>query len=385
MFIKERRINTLHKKMVSQNNVRGKGMMFIAVCSFVLLISLSYVSAYSWLCLERGDGYTKPNGDVDICDKSSCTYCVDSDGYSTSFGHCGGSPSCDGEGGGSVDSEPPVLTVNSPTNNNVYDSKKVLFDVSSNELIALYYMKNDGKENWKRLSSSTSSYSKTVSLDEGENDITIKGVDENDNEAEIVKTFFVDSKDPKIKKTSPKSGFANGLFEVQFEEDNPTSLVLFYGTDSVTRQVVFNLDTCTTDRRKTTCTQQVNLAEFDGEEIEYWVELEDIAGNTDESKPIGLDVDMTAPVITNPTNFWTMPDEDHIQFNLAITELNFDEAVYIDNSDSKPKEKRICSSLKNGLCTKTVSFKDGHHDLDIIVRDDAGNFVMQNIEFDVLD
>ncbi len=361
-----------------KSNEKGKIMLLAIIFSLIILISLNYVSAYQWACLTYGQSIPRYT-----CWHDSCTLCVDDKGYSTDFSRCNDSPSCE-EGEETFDVTPPVLTINSPVNNAIYDSRSVLFDILSNEPISLYYMDNlDGKENWKRLSSSTSAYNKEINLDEGENSLTIKGIDRNDNFVEIIKSFFVDSKDPKIKKTSPSKGFANGSFAVEFQEDNPTSLILFYGND-VIRQKNLDLGACSTDKGKMYCSTQVNLQEFDGEEISYWFVLEDIAGNTDDSKPVDLDVDMTAPVINNPTSFWST-HENHIMFYIEVTEINFDEIVYIDNSDSKPKEKRICSSLKNNVCEKKVSFKDGHHEVDVIVRDDAGNFVKTSFAFDVVD
>jgi len=40
--------------------------------------------------------------------------------------------------------------------------------------------------------------------------------------------------------------------------------------------------------------------------------------------------------------------------------------------------------LKNGMCVKKVSFKMGHHEVDVMVMDEAGNAIGERIVFDVV-
>ena len=79
-----------------------------------------------------------------------------------------------------------------------------------------------------------------------------------------------------------------------------------------------------------------------------------------------------------------MPFEKYIVFNISITEINFDEISYIDSSESRPREKRICSRLKDGICEKKSMFKKGHHNVQIVIKDDAGNMMTKDFEFDVV-
>jgi hypothetical protein len=73
-------------------------------------------------------------------------------------------------------------------------------------------------------------------------------------------------------------------------------------------------------------------------------------------------------------------------FSLEIAEENFDRVVYTDSFNNIPstKEKTLCSSLKNNVCTKKATFKKGHHDVEVIVKDDAGNVASKTFSFDVV-
>ena len=59
----------------------------------------------------------------------------------------------------------------------------------------------------------------------------------------------------------------------------------------------------------------------------------------------------------------------------------FDVIEYMDNSDSNPRWRILCSSLKNNVCFKKVSFKVGSHNVMIRVLDNAGNSVGTSIQF----
>ena len=182
----------------------------------------------------------------------------------------------------------------------------------------------------------------------------------------------------------PKKGFATGEFDVNFIEDNPIELLFTYGNnESGTHTIPLPLGSCELIKKEYHCNTTVSLTEYDQEMITYQFMVRDVANNTGVSKLVGLIVDTTAPIILNPSDFW-MQHENHIMFNISIDEMNFDEVSYIDPTDSRPKERTICSSLKNDFCKKKVTFKTGHHELTLYVKDDAGNFVSQEIMFDVV-
>jgi len=327
-----------------------------------------------------------------------CQVCVNDNYYPTSFNKCKNLGACNTLGNGTaVDGNPPNLTVNSPLDGEVYDSKSVLMDLTINEPSSVYYKDNtESRIRWKRLSSNTQDYFRKIRFDEGFNNITIKVRDRNDNEVKVIKQFRVDSRKPKIKRTEPRRDFASGFFEVQFQEDNSESLILFYGNSGTgMRNVSLDLGECYLNKRRYYCDVQVDLEDYNEQDIEYWFELVDIAGTSVESKHIWLSVDTVNPILHNDNvvggesdSFWHQGEgrySKYVYFNLNITEPNFDEAVYSYlDSRGKTREKRLCSRLKDGMCKSRKSFRRGHYDLNVEIRDEAGNAIAYPIEFDVV-
>ena len=93
-------------------------------------------------------------------------------------------------------------------------------------------------------------------------------------------TFFIDDTLPKISKIEPKKIVSNN-FSVEFSEDNPKSIGLFYGNVNV--DLSFDID-CTLVIRKYKCRKVVDLSSFKGQKINFWFEIIDIVGNKGISK-----------------------------------------------------------------------------------------------------
>jgi len=324
----------------------------------ILIASISFVSAYHWLCLGYGDPYPFPSDRT--CWATLCQVCVHENGYAT---------------------------------REVYNSRYVLFDIESNEPATMKYLDNiNGRGRWKTLCSRCDEYDRSRSLRDGLQDITIKATDINGNSINITRQFSIDSKKPRIYRTAPKKGFADGMFQVQFKEENPTSLKLYYGIFGDMREKNIALENpavCYEYKKKTYCDTSVDLNDFDGKIIKYWFELEDIAGTVDESKTKELEVDTTFPVLNNPGSFWEQGDgryNKYIYFTFNVTEKNFDEITYIDYFDIRARERRLCSRLNNkGVCEKRKSFRKGDHVVDIKIIDEAGNDIStERIEFTVM-
>ena len=347
-------------------------------------------------CLTDGDKLMDIFGNINYaCEHDTCNVCVlktEIGNYTTLPSRCAGLEQCtfgsSGGGGGGVDVTPPIITLNSPIQNEVYNQKKVLFDLEVNEKADLAYLDNiNGRGRWNTLCYDCLSSEKGINLEEGENNITFRARDPKGNEAFKEISFFVDYKEPQIQKTFPKKGFVGSEFEVQFKEQNPSELILHYGnTGTGFREDELDIENdCYVEKSKTYCNTDVNLNDFNGQEIEYWFTLVDIADSLDESKHIFLIVDETAPVINNPSSFWTQGIgryNKYIYFNINITEENFEEAVYnyID-SKGRWKEKTLCSKLKEGICTTKKSFNEGYHELTISIIDKAGNSIGVPISF----
>jgi len=365
------------------------------------------ILGYADGCLVKGDTLMDVFGEVNYeCGGDRCPVCVmisEAGNYTTHSARCSGLPSCGFSGGGGhleVDLEPPTLIVNSPDNGDNYDSRKVLFDLACDgEICDFYYLDNiNGRGRWKKLANNKGSYYKKISFKDGFNSVTIKAVDMNNNPVNVTREFRVDSKEPRIKKTYPKKKkFASGLFEVQFSEVNPERLELVLAEVPLSRGDVgdelerFLLDIendCELVKKKYYCDIDVALDSYNGEDIEYYFVLEDIVGNVARSKKVMVSVDTEDPVILNLEDFWMRGEgryERYVYFNISIDEENFDEAVYfyVDNR-GRLRDKRLCSRLRDNVCTVKKSFRSGETLLNVTIFDDAGNYAVGLIEEDIV-
>lgn len=347
----------------------------------IMLLSVSYVSAYKLACLTYGEAVPSKQNPRYTCHSDICQVCVTDTNYPTAPGYCfhGGSTSACTGGNSSFDMQPPVLTINSPVDNQVYNTKQIMFDLTTDEPASISYIDNiNGRGVWKKIASGITTYKKGVSFKDGFKDITIKATDRSGNSMNITKKFTVDNTKPKIKKNLPAKGFADGNFEIQFAEQNPTSLVLHYGDKTSS----LNLGSCTIAKGIYSCNINVDLSSFSNQKINYWFTLTDVANNVVESKPISISVDISNPIINNPDSMYTQEGKK-ITFGIDITEPNLKEVSYIDNSAKKPKLTKLCSKLKNGKCDKKISLNPGTHALDIYVKDAAGNSVIKPITITV--
>jgi hypothetical protein len=276
---------------------------------------------------------------------------------------------------------PGAIDVFSPVQDAIYNERMVLINLSMSAKVKFFKYSIDGDDKLVTLCRNCDSFSRKKPFDDGFIQLTIFGMFDEGNVIEK-RNFTVDTKKPKILKTKPGRGFATGLFEVEFQEANPVSLILSYG-NNVTgyRNSELNLNGCEEKRTKKICNTTVNLEDYDGQEVEYWFNITDIVGNMDESKKRKLDVDVSKPIIEN-FNFTI--NKKYVTFLLNISEPNFDNVNYIDNSDLKPRWKLLCSTLKKGVCKKKISFRVGNHDLTIQVLDKAGNSVEFPVEFTII-
>jgi hypothetical protein len=390
-----------------KKKMEKKSLFVLSISAIVLtLMIMSFASAEFWACFDKGEkayycnNYKPPRS----CSSSTgCQWCMLSyDAADNCYIHgtwprCNQlAPSCGSIGGGDgpgVDGVPPVLSLSQPTDGSLFETRKVLVEFSLDEEADVYYLDTvNGRGKWNKVCSNCDpgnpAFSKGVSFEEGQNIIQFKAVDPAGNEAVTGNiNFFVDSKKPKIKKTLPKKGFANGEFWVNFQESNPAGLILYYGNNG-SSQANVDLASCIpsgTSNDKQSCDISIDLSPYNGQEINYWFTLTDIVGNTASSKPINIEVDMTDPVVNNPGDFFHYETgTKYAYFHLNINEDNFDEVSYsYTDSKGKVKEKTICSRLKEGMCEKKLSFTKGEWHLTVSVVDEAGNAVALPADFTV--
>ncbi|MEK6733807.1 MAG: hypothetical protein AABY27_01730 [Pseudomonadota bacterium] len=375
-----------------------KKQIILTLTSIILLVLLiSSVNADFWACFKKGDKINFCNPDTPDRTSPSNGYMVCIKEYNEtrqcynqgSPGKCNQAGGCLNVGGNSsIDSEPPVFALNNPLQNGIYNSKSILLDFDLDEKADVYYYDNiNGRGRWTRVCSDCSpgspAYSKNRRFNEGINNLTFKAMDVIGNEMLLNLSFTIDSKKPRIHKTEPRSEYASGLFEIQYSEENLKEIRIFYGNNE-TGFRNSSLNNCSSGERKW-CPIDVNLKDYDGERIEYYFIVKDIARNEKKSQiRQNLIVDTTFPVLNNPGSFWSYTaGERYVYFVFNITEKNLDKITYIDNSADNPRWKTLCSRLKDGICEAKKSFSKGSHNVDIQITDKAGNSIAKNIEFEV--
>lgn len=280
---------------------------------------------------------------------------------------------------------PGAIDVFSPVQDALYTNRMVPINLSMSAEVS-YFKYTDNGGSLITLCRNCNEYGfsklKRKPFDDGFHNLTIMAIFEAGSVYEY-RNFIVDTKEPRITKTEPTKGFATGEFSVEFQEKNPTSLFFNYGNDAVgLRNEQVNLEDCYSPKRnKMRCDIEINLTDFDLQEIKYWFNITDILGNYDESKPRALNVDVSNPII-NEFNYTI--NGRYITFFLNIIEPNFGKINYIDWNESTPRWRLLCSKLKNGICEKRKSFKLGEHNVSIEVLDEAGNSISERIEFNVV-
>jgi hypothetical protein len=269
------------------------------------------------------------------------------------------------------------MQVNSPLDG-IYSDKRIQFNISLSRTASIlgYTNENDAHPQFKRLCTNCNSFGLDItrfkSLNEGQNNLIFYAEDEFDNVIEKSVLITIDSKSPRITKTLPMSGFASGEFTIEFEEENPQTLLISYGNSEIGyRSHLIDIQAECVKNGKYVCRTIAGLSDYDGTEIEYSAVLQDIAGNIEESRTRTLDVDISDPIINQFD--WTVEGK-YAWITLSVTESYLDEITYIDNLSERPIEKRLCNSLQGGICSKRISLDEGAHEIIIKVKDKAGNF-----------
>ncbi|MDD5178156.1 MAG: hypothetical protein PHT54_02650 [Candidatus Nanoarchaeia archaeon] len=289
---------------------------------------------------------------------------------------CNQDGTCTPGSSSSLDQQAPIITLNTPTEGNIYTSKSVSFDISLDEIGDVYYTDNiygEGKRT--RVFSERKTYIKKISLKEGFNSITLFATDKNGNEGNKTVTLFVDSKIPKIKKTYPKKGtYTTGEFTVEYTEENLKEVSLYInGEKKLTRT------DCPSTSKTASCTLSVDVDQYDGQEINYDFKLKDLVTEVSLKMPVTVKVDITPPTLTvnKPTN--EVYNSRYVLFDIKSSEII--KLQYRDNTAKIPVWKSLCSKCTE--YSKTKSFSNGTHNVDIKATDPAGNFVPINVDFTV--
>lgn len=251
----------------------------------------------------------------------------------------------------------------------------------------LYLLEEDPSFNptdsqYKSLCESCDTYNKPKLFKDGAHYLNIKCLDKPEINSSIL--FAVDSKPPVIFGTYPKkNSFTNGSdFMIKYNEEQPILFVLNVTSSFFMKYGPFydvNEDLrCFPGNQK--CYFNVDLSKYDGEEISYNFFMSDMGLNRVFSKLVKVKVDTTAPILNN---FDYTIDGRRVKFIFDITELNFDKINYVDSLERNPRERVLCSRLKNGICEVSKNFSKGEHNLTIRILDKAGNSDSKTISFNV--
>ncbi|MDP2925921.1 MAG: S8 family serine peptidase [Nanoarchaeota archaeon] len=268
----------------------------------------------------------------------------------------------------------PIIII-SPIDGGKYDSQSINLSTLSNEtLVKIEYIdyfninKNSG---WRTLCTNKNKCSKFTRFVEGNHLLIARGTSMNKNIYYDNVTFFIDSFEPKINKIIPvQNSFVNSSSKliVEFSDDNPAWVDLYINGNKTKGSIVLN-----TKNRQIASFGGI-FENYDGQLINYYFIIKDIAGNTKQSKPIKIYVDTTLPIISS---LKYNVDRGHVNFNISVIEKNFNKINYIDNFG---RPQILCSRLnKYNECVVQKSFTKGNHDITLIVLDKAGNSALQNI------
>jgi len=369
--------------------VKKKIMMIMLILAVLILIG--NVSAYKLVCLTYGQTLPPESQNPRYtCWHTQCiNICTTDSLYPTNPDYCYGQTSCEVLGEPELDITPPKLVVNSPVNEEVYGSTSVLFDMTFNEPASIYWLDNiNGRGVWKRVCSNCeNSFSNKLRLKEGENNISIKATDRNGNSVEVEKHFYIDSKKPRISRTDPRSGYSNGNFYVEFIEENPKEIIFDYGDDTLVFDSEYIKNSCYLDKKKYHCDISADVSKYENQEIPYTFTVVDIAGNSYSKTVKKIKIDTIFPKLLNNPHFYKQGEgryAKYLYFNFQVDEENFDEIVYTyTDSRGKLREMGLCSRLKEGKCEAKKAFARGHWDINVEIKDKAGNSISYPISFDV--
>ena len=280
----------------------------------------------------------------------------------------------------------PRVDIISPQQNAIYESRQILINLSANGPYRIQYSDN-GKKPVIICNGNCNMYHSKRLFDDGIHNLTFFA-SYNGFGIKIVRVnnVIISSKKPIITDIMPKEGFTDGNFTVKFQDANPVSLILEYGNKNTGyRNASLDLNNCSNERLTKICNIQVNLVNYNQQNITYLFYLRNVVNKETTSKIKNLKVDFNNPII-NLLNYTI--SKNKVTFNVNVSDINFDKVLYFDNYDSKPKFlnvwKTLCSKLtKDNLCIQSRFFTKGHHTVNIKVTDKAGNYENKTIDFDI--
>jgi hypothetical protein len=272
--------------------------------------------------------------------------------------------------------------INSPVSENYVD-KRILFYIDAGQEVDEITYKDLSESNPRErvLCRRCEVYERWKSLKDGSHNIQFRLRKDGLIVGEKEVLFFVDSKKPQINRMRPLRRLSNGVFNLEFKEENPLEVNLFYGEKN--KSVIIS-EECELNRGKYFCEVNAEVEEYDGEEIEYWFEVKDIVDNSVVSRKGFVEIDSSAPILNNPGTFWTKGTgryRDYVYFNLNVDEKNFDKVVMKYEYNGRERKVRICNRLQYGNCEKRFKLREGYRNFNVIISDKVGNVLEIPVEF----
>jgi hypothetical protein len=284
-----------------------------------------------------------------------------------------------------VDISKPVLKINQF--DAVYPQTRVLFNFTSTEPSAINYIDSIYSSTAERtLCSSCTSYSRLMYLDNGFHNITVIARDPAGNEDRKHVSFYVDSIAPAINSVAPTFGYATGMFQIDYSEEN--CIEMTFGISSPAKSMTKILPCESGQRVRYACgaASQVNsesyidISQFEGERVNYSFTLKDVAGNTRSRGAANLIVDTQAPEFKAIV---TRLEARQLYMNITLMET----AKALKYKDNNALEIGLCTNCDGYGHTSVLRkyFAPGFHRVIFIAEDAAGNRkVSDPLEFTVV-
>ncbi len=358
---------------------------------FSILISSSINAYYRdafWECTangeqSQGDAFGRlstslqPDG---ICKKSCCVLCVSRSPIRDCFGG-NAKPMCICAQASSSDVDAPVLTLNSPVQDSIYEKRAVDVNAQISELVTLHWLDNNHPERgYKRLCSKCSLFNRKISFQEGSNDITFRATDRGDNVDEERMQFQIDSKKPRISRAAPRNKkYGNSNFEISYSEENLKSLTIYYRTPEQIEYQSLSTNNCPSGRRES-C--NINIPGLQDGDLYYYPEIEDIALRKAAFREQLITIDTISPELTLDSSLSgnDLTFQRRLPLKLSVSEKVT--LTYEDLNDPRAREKTICRRCDS--FDRLLTFRLGTHNLKITATDNAGNKDEQNLVFTII-
>ena len=270
------------------------------------------------------------------------------------------------------------INILSPMQDKIYDDRRIPVIILFSDEVDTFKVSDNGGR-FRTLCRNCDDFgfwsTRIMGFDEGFHELEFLAIFSDRTVSQSI-SFFIDSNDPQILRTEPRRGsVTNGSdFYVKYTEDNLKEVLLSWNP------TVNLTDECDESGEDVTCNIQVDLTAFDGQEIEYWFNITDIANNTDSSIPTNVLVDTTSPVLTVNS-----PVDDETYGRRVPFSIGVSEKVDLEYSDGGGSFKTLCVDCDSyGMDRlKTKTFSKGMHDLVIKATDKAGNSDSEAVSFDV--